>query len=182
MLKKILIGVGVIFALIAAFVIYTVLTSGSKSPKETVSFDNGTVAIEVTYGSPYKKGRVIFGSASNGALVPYGKYWRLGANASTEITFSKDVSFAGAPIKAGTYRMYATPNAGEWQITLNSEVKTFGYFEPDNTRDVATVRVPVKNDADEVEQFTIDVAEIDGALLLNFSWDTTVVSAPIVVQ
>lgn len=182
MLKKILIGVGIIVALMAAFVIYTVLTSGSKSPKETVSFDNGSVAIEVVYSRPYKKGRLIFGDQSAGALVPFGKYWRLGANASTEISFSKDVSFAGTPIKAGKYRMYAMPNADQWQITLNDEVGTFGYFEPDQTRDIATVKLPVKNDANEVEQFTITVTEIDGALLVNFIWDTTVVSAPIVVQ
>jgi hypothetical protein len=182
MLKKILIGVGVIFALIAAFVIYTVMTSGSKSPKETVNFDNGTVAVDVVYGRPYKKDRLIFGKQSAGALVPFGKYWRLGANSSTEISFTKDVTFAGAPIKAGTYRIYAMPDASQWQITLNSETDTFGYFEPDQTRDVATVKVPVKNDANEVEQFTITVSEIDGALLVNFIWDTTVVSAPIVVQ
>ena len=83
----------------------------------------------MSYSSPYKKGRVIFGESSAGALVPYGAYWRLGANAATEISLNKDVMFAGTPLKAGKYRMYAVPGEKTWQVILNGELGKSGSEE-----------------------------------------------------
>ena len=70
------------------------------SPRMTAEGKN----VKVSYGQPSKKGRVIFGE-----LVPYGKVWRLGANEATEITFEKDGSFGGKPVKAGTYTLFTIP-------------------------------------------------------------------------
>ena len=70
------------------------------SPKATAKGND----IEITYGQPSKRGRVIFGE-----LVPYGEIWRAGANEATEITFKKDMSFAGKQVKAGTYALFTIP-------------------------------------------------------------------------
>ena len=53
------------------------------SPLETVNFSQDDKNISITYSRPYKKGRLIFGNESDGALVPYEKYWRTGANNQT---------------------------------------------------------------------------------------------------
>src|SRR5438045_2445608 len=125
MKKKILIGLGVVVVIVAAGLGYIALTTKSHSPAETKAFSYNGADVKVIYCRPYKKGRVIFGDAS--ALQPYGKYWRLGANEATEITFSKNVNFAGKPIEAGTYRMYAVPGPASWQVSLNSELGKWGY-------------------------------------------------------
>src|SRR5262245_33141550 len=90
---------------------YRMATTRSHSPTETINYRYKDMDISVRYGRPYKKGRLIFGQAkerawlpkgkfwtdgfraltglprTSGALVPYGKYWRLGANDATEISF-----------------------------------------------------------------------------------------------
>src|SRR3954465_421013 len=58
----------------------------------------GLTDITVEYSSPGVKNRKVWGE-----LVPFDKVWRTGANQATKITFSKDVTFGGKPVPAGTY-------------------------------------------------------------------------------
>src|SRR6267378_8507625 len=102
---------------------------------------------------------VIFGEEKDKALQPYGKYWRLGANAATEITFSKNVNFAGKPVNAGSYRMYAVPGPSSFQVSLNSELGIyFAIREPNYSLDVLKVDAPVTAAPNETEQLTINFA------------------------
>jgi hypothetical protein len=181
MLKKILIGFGVLFLAFVVFFGYGILFPAS--PPTTTNFSAQGLDITVNYSQPSKKGRVIFGDETSGALQPNGTYWRLGANAATEITFSKDVNFAGQAVAAGTYRMYAVPGATSFEITLNSELGVFlGVQEPDYTKDVVKVNVPVSSSSTEVELFTINFEESGSEILMNISWDTTLVVVPISVN
>src|SRR5215470_17914095 len=54
--------------------------------------------IAINYHRPLLNGRKIWG-----ALVPYGKVWRAGANENTTIEFSSDVSVEGKPLAKGLY-------------------------------------------------------------------------------
>ncbi|KAA3637920.1 MAG: DUF2911 domain-containing protein [Bacteroidetes bacterium] len=158
---------------------YNFATTRTHSPLEEKTFNAGDLDLKVTYCRPYKKGRLIFGTENDGALVPYNKYWRLGANDATEITFSLPVTFAGNPIAAGSYRMYAVPGPELWEISLNSELGKFGAYPPDYTLDVLKVMVPV-NQIDEMsEQFTIDFSNDSTGVIMAFIWDKTVVNIPI---
>ena len=161
---------------------YSVLTTRSHSPFEEVKSSVGDLDVTVTYCRPYKKERLIFGPEDEGALVPYGEYWRLGANDATEITFSKAVSFGGEQVDAGGYRMYAVPNADSWKITLNSELGAFGYFEPHYELDVASINAPTSSTSEEIEQFTIQLNQSGPTINLTFIWDDTQVIVPIMVQ
>jgi len=165
---------------IAAFFLYNRLAV--KSPKETVTFDSQDLGIDVVYSRPYKRGRLIFGEESEKALVPYGKYWRLGANAATEITFDKAVTVAGKSVPAGTYRMYAVPGRESFQISLNSETGvSAAHEEPDYSKDVAKVDVPVEA-AEETEQFTISFSNDTSAVNMHMTWDKIRIRVPIVVE
>jgi len=127
---------------------------------------------------------LIFGEEKDGALQPYGKYWRLGANAATEITFSKNITFAGQPINAGTYRMYAIPGVDNFQVILNSELGvTFSAAsEPDHALDVLKVDAPVSAAPEPTEMFTIRFDGDSTGVKMNFLWDKTMFSVPIMVQ
>jgi hypothetical protein len=138
-----------------------------KSPHETVSNAN----VEVTYGRPYKKGRVIFGG-----LEKYGEVWRTGADEATTITFKKDGTFGGQAVKAGTYALFTIPGEKEWTVILNSVSKTWGAYDYDKNKDkdVLKVKVPAKATPAVVEQLTISVP----ADALVIEWDNTQVSVP----
>ncbi|MEP4092370.1 DUF2911 domain-containing protein [Reichenbachiella sp.] len=179
MMKKIIIGV--VLAIVAYFA-YGVLTTRSHSPLDTAETSIGDLSVKVVYCQPYKKGRLIFGDEADEVLVPYGKYWRLGANEATEITFSKDINFAGNPVAAGSYRMYAVPNVDSWEVSLNSQLGEFGYFEPDYSLDVLKANVPVQSAAGELEQFTIQFANDSIGTQMNMMWDKTLVSVSIAEQ
>lgn len=177
MLKKILIAVAVF---IIGFVLYATLIVAKKSPFEKVDYASENLNVSVEYCRPYKKGRVIFGEESEGALQPYGAYWRLGANAATEITFSSNVNFAGSPIDAGTYRMYAIPGAESFEISLNSGLGSyFAVAEPDYALDILKVKVPTSTSASEVEQFTIGFNSDSTGTKMNLAWDKMSLDIPI---
>lgn len=180
MKKKIYYGLGLIIIAIIGYVGYVAWTTRSHSPSKITTFSHEGLDISVAYCQPYKKGRHIFGEGAD-ALLQYGKYWRLGANEATEITFSKNINFAGKPVNAGTYRMYAVPGASSWQVALNSELGTWGAMAPDESLDIVRVEVPV-GIAPETEQFTIDFSPEPTGVNMTFAWDKTSVIVPITTQ
>ena len=90
-----------------------------------------------------------------GGKEPFGKIWRVGANESAEIKFYRDVAFGGKQVKAGTYTLYAIPNAEKWTIILNSKLDTWGAYGYDESKDVARVDADVEKPAQEIEAFSI---------------------------
>jgi hypothetical protein len=183
MKKNILIGTGVVFLLIIIWMVYALFIATPVSPPATAYFNEGGLEITVDYSQPSKKGRLIFGEENEGALQPYGQYWRLGANAPTEITFNQDVTFGGEPINAGRYRMYAIPGKDTFKIVLNSETNVFfGASEPDPELDVVTVNAPVQQPSAEVETFTIDINSSGNGASITFSWDHTLFTVPVALQ
>jgi len=181
-MKKILVGSLVVVLVVGGYIVYRVLSSRSLSPLQTVTYNYNGLDIRVVYCSPSKRGRLIFGDSLTGALVPNGKYWRLGANDATEITFSKDVLVDGKDLKAGSYRLYAVPNASSWQIGFNSELGKYGYDEPNHDLDVLKVEVPVEKSPTSSEVFTINFTNDTAGMQMNFVWDQTHVRVPIALK
>ena len=182
MKKKILIGVGVFILILLIGFIYLNYRNRSLSPPGESSYSKNGLTIGITYSRPSAKGRVIFGSEADGALLPHGVYWRLGANEATEITVNKDVLFNGNEIAAGTYRMYAFPGANEFEIYLNSGTGKWGAFEPDKSLDLLNTKVPVEKGGAHVEQFTIRLEEEGSRVLVVCEWSDTKVKIPIEVK
>lgn len=181
MKKKIFIGLGILLLAFVGFIAYTLLFP--KSPKASASLSDQGLDISVSYSQPSKSGRMIFGDAEDGALQPYGQYWRLGANAPTEITFNKDITFAGKPVSAGTYRMYAVPGPDSFQISLNSSIGSFsGASEPDYSLDIIKVDIPVTKMPTATEKFIINIAKDGEVINMDFVWDQIMVRVPITIQ
>lgn len=175
MKRKIIIGLAVIVLLAGAvlgFREYQLYQTKKLSPWETVTFDKSNVHIEVGYCRPYAKGRKIFGD-----LVPYGRWWRTGANETTQIELSRDVIFNGDTLKAGLYSLVTIPEEEEWTIIFNNRIPEWGtsYFPQD---DELRIKAAVENLPATVEQFTIDFSELDGHNTLIFAWDKTKVTVP----
>ena len=104
--------------LLAAPAAHAQIATPQASPKSTVSQRVGLTDITIVYSRPGVKGRNIFGT-----VVPFGKRWRTGANATTSIKFSDDVLIEGKKVAAGEYGLYTIPNKTEWLVVLNKSLK-----------------------------------------------------------
>lgn len=179
-LKRILVGVVIVVAVVFGVLRYMKVQTKQLSPEETVTFyldGPDGVQVEVKYCRPYKKGRVIFGG-----LVPYNKVWRTGANEATTFTVNKDIRFGEAPIKAGTYTLWTLPGPEAWVVYLNSKAYPWGVDMDGNAQrdpafDIATIKTPVIKHPESVEQFTISVSDPGKELVLR--WDSISVAVPI---
>lgn len=147
-----------------------------KSPKSTLAQVVGTTEIKVVYHRPGLKGRKM------DSLAPKGEVWRTGANQATEISFSKDVSFGGNKLPAGTYSLYSIPGEKEWTIIVNSKLSWGTQYTQD--KDVYRFKAPSFSCNLATETFTIDVSDISNEgthANLTLRWGNIVVKAPIEV-
>lgn len=132
--------------------------------------------IKVLYGRPQKNEREIFG-----ALVPYGKLWRVGANEVTEVRFYQDVTFGEDKVKAGTYALYAIPGETEWTLILNSNIDTWGSKDYEENLDVARAKAKVAK-AEFLEAFSIGFKNKGKYVNMVLAWDTTRITVPIKIE
>lgn len=167
-----------IVLLVAAGAFFRMQTK-KHSPLDTVGFESESLNLKIVYSRPYKKGRVIFGPKEAGAIQPYGVYWRMGANDATTIEVSSDITFAGKPLKAGKYSIYAYPGESEWKININSESNRWALSEPAHKNDVLTVMVPVTYSNKVIDQFTIMFEPTNSGVDMALRWDTSVIRIPI---
>ncbi|MBN09131.1 MAG: hypothetical protein CMC79_02005 [Flavobacteriaceae bacterium] len=178
MIKKILLGLAVLLLIVISYFVYGIYIN-PVSPRGTSEINKESISINVGYGRPFKKDRLIFGDSSEGALLPYGVYWRLGANFATTFETNSTVSFSGRLIDPGKYRMYAVPYEDHWKLTLNTESGAFGFNEPDYSKDVLSINVSAKKLTEPIEQLTIDFIEDSIGISMRIRWDYTLVIVPI---
>lgn len=136
------------------------------SPNAGVSQTIGTTQVSITYGRPSVNERQVFGG-----LEAFGEIWRTGANESTAVTFSDNVTIEGEEIEAGTYSLYTIPGQDEWTIIINSKL-SWG-TEYDKSQDVARVTVE-PTEAPHREQFMIYFEEVtDSSAECVLHWKNT---------
>lgn len=138
--------------------------------------------VRVVYSRPYQRGRDnIFGTEESGALVPFGKVWRTGANEATEITVTGDVTFGGQPLAAGTYSLFTTPGADAWKVHVNSALGLWGAQDYDPAKDVATATASVTTlpEEESVDQLTFSFEEAEGGTQMVLRWIRTEIRVPI---
>jgi hypothetical protein len=148
----------------------------TPSPAAKVMAQVGTTEITVEYSSPGVKKRKIWGE-----LVPNGKPWRTGANASTKVTFSQDVEVGGKSVPAGTYSLLTIPTPKSWTIILNKNTGIGGNIDEKykQEEDVARFTVtPSKIPARERLTFIFSDVTDDSASL-DLEWEKVRVSLPI---
>jgi hypothetical protein len=86
------------------------VTKNTKSPGAETSVMLNGKNIWIYYHAPSVRGRQIFGDA--GALEPYGKVWRLGADYATVLHTDADLDLNGLAIPKGDYTMYVDLDNG----------------------------------------------------------------------
>lgn len=168
------VALGSVLALALAFPAAAQLRLPAPSPAAKVSQEVGLTDISVEYSSPTVKGRKVWGE-----LVPMDQVWRSGANAATKVTFSKDVTFGGKPVPAGTYALVTIPSAKGWTVVLNKELglwtgKTYDAKDDVVRVSATTAAVPHRERLTYLFSDTTD----DGTRL-DLEWEKLRVSVPV---
>ncbi len=134
--------------------------------------------IKVLYSRPQKKGREIFG-----AMLPYGKAWRVGANESSEIEFYKNVKIGGQLVPAGIYTFCIFPSENTWKIAFNVERDGWGAYAYDPAKDIASTTAKVEDTGKEVEALSIlfEKGE-EGMAEMIVAWDRSMIRVPIEIM
>jgi hypothetical protein len=87
------------------------------SVAQTVAFTN----IDISYGRPVARGRVLFGQ-----LVPWDSVWHPGADSATVITVDHDLLVEGRPLSAGEYSLWLVPRrSGPWTLIFSRAARVF---------------------------------------------------------
>jgi tetratricopeptide (TPR) repeat protein len=139
------------------------------SPPASLSYTLGYTDIAIRYGAPAVDGRDIWG-----ALVPYGKIWRAGANEATVIAFSTAVEIEGQPLPAGQYAFFLIPQeSGPWTAIFNREAEQWGAYRYRQEADALRVEVEArfsKAAADERLQYSIVAQDADNGYI-RLAWE-----------
>lgn len=175
-MKKLLLS---IFILCLTLNVEAQVETPQPSPASKVEQKVGLTDITIEYSRPGVKGRTIFGG-----LEPWGTVWRTGANKNTIITFSDDVTFAGQPVKAGSYAIFTKLNSDkEWEVMLYNETENWGTPRNwDDSKVVATAKAEVNEIPFIVETFTMDINNIkNDSATLDMIWEKSYVAIPFTV-
>ncbi len=183
MKKLLFITGGVLLIIVVVLAYYRFFYAKSFSPESDVNFEANGLKIHINYNRPYKKGRLIFGEQKDGALVPFGKIWRTGANEATVLETNQDLKIKGQTLKAGTYSFWTIPGDQSWTVIFNSEYGQWGIdyngvANRDPKNDVLTVQVPAVLQDKEFEQFTISIERMGEEMEIILLWDKTLVAIP----
>jgi hypothetical protein len=148
---------------------------GPLSPRDTARATLGSASVWIDYSRPSRRGREIFG-----ALEPWNKVWRTGANAATQLNTSADLVIGGTIVPAGIYSVWSLPSPTGWKLIIN---KQHGQWGTQYSADSDLVRIDLKVEtlARPIEQFTIafDAQGGGAGAVLRMEWDRTRVSVPV---
>jgi hypothetical protein len=173
-MKKVL----VLLLVIAGYGINAQVKTPQASPLSKMEQVVGLTTVEVNYSRPSAKGRTVYGD-----LVPYGKYWRAGANENTIVKFSEDVKFGTSVLPKGKYALYVNPKADSWDIIFYKDTNNWGLPNEWEDSKVA-LKVSVKPETlnKSVESLTIALNNLtNDSGSLDISWERTLVSVPFTV-
>ncbi|MFN0014843.1 MAG: DUF2911 domain-containing protein [Saprospiraceae bacterium] len=137
------------------------------SVRDTARLVQGEQQVTVNYWRPSARGRKVFGG-----IVPLGRYWRLGANNATEITFAQPVIFENQTLPAGKYTLFALPTEQGWTLMINRKTGIWG-TEYDAAADVLRVPLLVEALTAYVEQLTISILPLADGGMLTVDWEKT---------
>lgn len=130
------------------------IRSPRPSPKASIMQAVGITDVTINYNRPGVKGRAIWG-----ALVPWDKVWRTGANEATTIEFSDDVWINGQKLAKGLYSLHTIPTATEWTIIFNSVASQWGSYSYDAAKDALRVKATPQA-APHAEWLTFEIPEM----------------------
>lgn len=141
---------------------------GTLSPAVESEFTVKGTDFKLTYGSPQKRGRSLFGG-----IVPYGERWRTGANRASHFSTSNDIYISGNRVPAGEYTLFTIPEEDGGTLIINKQTGQNGQSY-DSSRDLMRVPMMRTENTEDVEGFTLQVVESNQGGSLEILWGESI--------
>jgi hypothetical protein len=155
------------------------------------TYENGKW-IEVSYGSPLKRGRTLFGAgaAYGKALLIGAPIWRAGADVTTRLATEVPLTFGGATVPRGEYSLFVELKENDWTFVVSrwaaqqkydpaNKQELWGAYGYTPDKDVVRAKMKVESLTHAHEQLSwefVDMTAKGGALALT--WDRTLAVVP----
>ena len=173
-----------------------VLGTWTDVGKQTYVAGGGTYTggkwIEVSYGSPIKRGRTLFGTGANyaKAVMLDTPIWRAGADQTTRLKTEVPLKFGTTVVPPGEYSLFVDLKEHDWTFVVsrwpaqqkydpNNKTELWGSYGYTPDKDVVRVKMKLETLPHSQEQLTwefVDITPQGGALAL--SWDRTLATVP----
>tara|TARA_R110000868_G_scaffold306734_3_gene568117 strand:+ start:44961 stop:46109 length:1149 start_codon:yes stop_codon:yes gene_type:complete len=145
---------------------------GSLSGGVEDEFEVNGAIFKVKYGSPSRRGRVLFGG-----IVPWGERWRTGADGATHFSTSKELMIGNLKVPVGEYTLFTIPEVDGGILIINKQTGQNGQTY-NAVRDLGRVPMQISTNEESTEAFTIVVEEEGSGAKLKLMWGETVFSVP----
>jgi Protein of unknown function (DUF2911) len=166
------------WTMIVCILLFMSFASGQEplSPPARTNVTINGKKLTIAYSSPLIRGRKIMGG-----LVPYGRWWRTGADNATTFQTEADLDLGGLKVPKGIYTIYTLPGATEWQLIINKQTGQWG-TEYNQRQDLGRVKMNLAQTPGLVDSFKIELLATGGNKgLLKLTWERTEVSVPFTV-
>lgn len=149
----------------------------AASPHITINAVIDRNSMTLSYGSPYTKGRKIWGK-----VVPFGEVWRTGADEATILTTKSALVVGDTTIPAGTYSLYTLPASdGSAKLIINKQTGQWG-TEYDAGQDLARLDMKKETVSCPVDHFTMRIEPASSGGVLKMAWEDAGYSLAFTVQ
>ncbi len=144
--------------------------SGVEPPlsiRDTVKFTKGNLSLSINYWRPSARGRKIFGE-----VVPYNRFWRVGANNATEIQTTEALYFGDKRLESGKYSVFILPTLEGWTMMFNKKTGIWG-TDYDASHGILRVPMTVMTPQNYTEQLSVSVAPSVKGGTIYVDWERT---------
>ncbi len=147
------------------------VTQNKLSPPASTSIKLQGHAITIEYNAPSARGRKV-----EGGLIPYGRWWRLGADSATTLTTDADVMIGDLKVPKGVHTLYIlATDANDWKLIVNNQTGQWG-TQYDESKDLGRVPLKLTKLSSPVETLKIS---LEPAGTLQIEWGETQASVAI---
>jgi len=144
------------------------------SPRATATGAIDEVQIRIEYGSPFARGRVVWGM-----LRPWDQWWMPGADEATTIETSGPLMIGTIGVPGGTHSIYTLPGRERFLLMINRRTGQF-HTEYTPRQDLGRTEMSLRMLETHVEQLTYGIeSSTTGGGKITLAWDDREYSVPV---
>ena len=144
------------------------------SPRRTASGEIDRVRLQIEYGSPFARGRVMWGG-----LRPWDEWWMPGADEATTLETTAPLMIGTIEVPAGTHSIYTIPGRERFLLTINRRTGQF-HTQYSAAMDLGRTEMTMRRLDTPVEQLTFAVeSSAAGGGRMALSWEDREYSVPV---
>jgi hypothetical protein len=131
--------------------------------------------ITIEYNAPSARGRKV-----EGGLIPYDRWWRLGADSATTLTSDADLLIGDLRVPKGVHTLYLVATSDtDWKLVVNKQTGQWGTTYKES-EDLGRVPLKVTKLPQPAETLKITLTPAgESAGTLTIAWGQTEASVPV---